>query len=235
MRGRKSGVEDESNDFLGREVRSEIFVDQSGGHCPARHGSEIDAAAVVRDVDPDRVAQPTRLDPKAPDLGFARGDPIGRLLEAVVDRVADEVEQRLRQSIEDRPVELELRALDLDLDPLPELLRDRARRARQVVGDPLEGRGPQLEDPPLQLGNAPIDPIESVGDLGFLRITRDARTKLARGEDDLADGREEAVEGLRPNADGRAPGSGRSLGGGPRLRRGFVPCRQGARSLGGGL
>jgi hypothetical protein len=167
---------------------------------------------------------------RRPGLGLARGDPVGRLLEPVVDRVAHEVEQRLGQAVEDRAVELELGAEDLDLDALAELLGDGAGGAGQVVGDAFEGRRAELEDAALELGHAPD------------RRGRSRRRPRAPGHNVATPARSWLDERMtsptavrkrsRVSVRTRTVGLRSAAGGGTRgsrLRHGRIPCRLGAR------
>src|SRR3546814_4599701 len=67
------------------------------------------AAAVVGDAQDDVAALVPRLEADAPRLRLARGPPLLRPLDAVVERVADHVRQRILDQLQHLPVELCLR------------------------------------------------------------------------------------------------------------------------------
>jgi hypothetical protein len=144
------------------------------------------------------------------------------------------MQKRFAQTIQDRSIQLELGANDLDLDALAELLSDLARSAGQVVGDASQRGGSQFENATLQFADVPVDAIKTIGDLGIMGIARDTGLELTRAENDLADRRKEAVQGL-----GADPYSGvQDLGCGrgcPCRRRGGNRFRRRARRLRGGL
>src|SRR5207247_1442509 len=87
--------------------------------------------------------------------------------------------------------------------PDPAALGHVARRARQRLEDAQERRGAQLERAPLQLADHAVHPVEALGECGVLARARlRHRAHLARVEDHLADGGEEAVERARVDAHG---------------------------------
>lgn len=55
----------------------------------------IDAGPVVRDLDVDLAALVVRAEDDMTFRGLARGSPVCSILDAVVDRVADQVRQRI--------------------------------------------------------------------------------------------------------------------------------------------
>jgi len=144
------------------------------------------------------------------------------------------MQERLTQAIEDRSIELELGAYDLDLDTLAELLRNLPSRSRQIFGHAYERGGPQLEDATLELGDTTVDPIEAIGDLGILGVSRDASLELARAQDDLADRGEKAIEGVGADAHRRIQGLGSRRSGACR-RCGRIRFRRLARRVRSGL
>ena len=93
----------------------------------------VDAAAVVHDADVDRVAGLARRDGQHAGLALAGGEAVGRVLDAVVDGVADDVQQRVADQLDHLAVELDLAVLELDEDLLAEL-------GRKVADEPREGR-----------------------------------------------------------------------------------------------
>ena len=74
------------------------------------------------------------------DLALARLEPRGGALDAVVDRVADDVGQGIADHLDHLAVELDVAALDVDQDLLVELageVADHARQGDEQILDPL--------------------------------------------------------------------------------------------------
>jgi hypothetical protein len=196
-------VERERGELLGREVGGEVGVDEPGRDRAAARGLEVHAGAVVGDGDVDRVLLAARVDPDAARLGLAGGRAQLGPLDAVVDRVADQVHERVAEAVEDRAIELELAARDLDLDALAEPLRDVAREARQRLHAAQQRRRAQRERAPLELPDRTVHAVEARGEHRAARGPLPARrAHLARVQDHLAHGREEAVERVRAHAHG---------------------------------
>ena len=131
MRGGEPGSEDQGCDLRGREIVGQVGVDEPGVDGALQHLRQIDARAVVGDVDHDRVLLAPRLDDESTDLALARRTPLFAALDAVIDRVAHQVQERLGEAIENRAVELELDAHELHLHPLAGPLGDLAGNARE--------------------------------------------------------------------------------------------------------
>ena len=110
-----------------------------------------------------------------PTARLARRDALGGRLDAVIDRVAQQVHERIGEPVEDRAVELELGAAQLHLDPHARALGDVARRARQRLEDAQQRRGAQLERAALQLADHAVHAVEALGERRVLaRARRDA-------------------------------------------------------------
>ncbi|MNC86027.1 hypothetical protein D3C83_16540 [compost metagenome] len=71
----------------------------------------VDPAAVVHDPDVDRVAALARRDGQHPGFALAGGEAVGRGFDAVVDGVADDVQQRVADQLDHLAVELDLAVL----------------------------------------------------------------------------------------------------------------------------
>ena len=183
---------------------------------------EVHAGAVVADGDADRVLLAGRLDEQAADFRLARGDAHLRRLEAVVDRVAHQVDERIVEAVEDRAVELELGARERDLHALADARGHLACDTRQVLHHAQQRRGAQRERASLEFADDAVHLVEAAREA---RVLTDAvglggGAQLAGGEDHLADRAEEAVErlvrhphggrrtrhGLAHGLDGRAGG-----------------------------
>ena len=101
-----------------------------------------------------------------PDARLARARArLGRL-DRVVDRVADEVHERVGEVLDDELVELDVAAGHLEVDLLPHLAGDLPDHPRELVEDLLERDHPDLEDALLQLREPPLEGAVRVEQLG---------------------------------------------------------------------
>ena len=80
-------------------------------------------------------------------------------LDAVVDRVADDVGQRVLDGLDDRAVELGLLADHLDLDRLVELTGQVPHDPGELGPDVVDGLHPGLHHPFLQLAGDQVEPL----------------------------------------------------------------------------
>jgi hypothetical protein len=160
---------------------------------------KVDAAAVVGHRHHDLGAELGRVDPDRAPGRLARRQPRLGWLDAVVDGVADQVEQGVGDPLEHAPVELGVLAPQLQLDRLAERVGQVAPGPAQRLGDGGEGdhaglQGPLLEalqDPGqvVQLGDAGrVDPSSSVTRRPTRRAAADAsptsRTSSLHGQPD---------------------------------------------------
>ena len=106
---------------------------------PSSRTVMIDVAAGVAGGDLERAGR-----------GLAGGDALLGRLEAVVERVADEVDERVAERVDHGAVELGLLADELELDLLAELRRQVADEAREAQEDGLDRDHPDLHDHLLQ-------------------------------------------------------------------------------------
>ena len=106
----------------------------------------IDAAAVVGHRDDDVAAGVAGGDAHGPGRRLAGGLALGGRLEAVVERVAHEVHERIAERVDDGPVELGVLADELELDVLAELGREVADEPREAQEHRLHGDHADLHD-----------------------------------------------------------------------------------------
>ena len=143
LRRRKSRLEDQG-ELLARGERCGLgLVDQAGGDGFLDQPFAVDAAAVVGDVDQNLVARLARRDRQQADLALAGLEPLGRKLDAMVDRVADDVGQGIADHLDHFAVQLDVAAVDIDHHLLAELggqVADHARQADEQILDPLHAR-----------------------------------------------------------------------------------------------
>ncbi len=102
-----------------------------------------------------------------PRSGFPSGPPLGHRLEAVIGGVAHHVGERVFDEIQHLPVELGLRAVQFELDPLAEVGGEIAHDPRQLlprIADRLHAR---LHDAFLQLSRDVREPLQRILEFGF--------------------------------------------------------------------
>ena len=97
----------------------------------AHTATDVDPAPVVGDLDHDLVARLPRGDRQPPGIALARGPAVGGCLQPVVDRVADDVDQRIAHHLDHLAVQLDIRAVDLQRDRLAQFARGIAHHPRQ--------------------------------------------------------------------------------------------------------
>src|SRR3954466_671910 len=154
-------------------------------------------------------------------LRLARGEALLRRLEAVVERVADEVDERVAERLDDRAVELGVLADELELDVLGELARQVADEAREAHEDRVDRDHADLHDHGLEGLRGARELLHRLAEAGFTGV-RGERLDERAVDDELAHPVHERVEALGVDADGR---------GGLLVRRGAFgsggrrPCR----------
>ncbi len=112
-------------------------------HGLAADGDEIEALAVVGDLDRDRAAFVVGGEADGAARGLAGGLAVGGRLDAVIGRVAHHVGERILDDLQDLPVEFGLGAAHHELNLLAEFRREVAHHAGQLlpgVADRLHAR-----------------------------------------------------------------------------------------------
>ncbi len=142
----------------------------------------LDPGAVVGDRQAHPAAGGHRGDPQCAGARLSQGGTGIRRLDAVVDRVAHEVDQRLLEVPGDAPVEARLAAGELDLDLAAESARQLARVAGERHQQPLQRLDLKREERLLLvLGGALQARLRGVGlDLGAAESERHRRQHLLR-------------------------------------------------------
>ena len=123
----KPGSEDEIVDLVVGQRR--IRTDQPLLARLLEHALGIDAGAVVADLDDDPAAAMLGAEVDRALFVLAGGQAVGRRLDAVVDRVADDVGQRIAEPLDDRTVDLGRFAGHLEPDLL-DVLVESSRTSR---------------------------------------------------------------------------------------------------------
>ena len=150
--GREAGVEDQLGGLLVADALGVRLAQQAERLGLAPDPLQVEAAAVVGDRQGDVAPLLRRRDPDAAARRLARLDALRRLLDAVVGGVADHVQQRVLDQLQELAVDLGLSAGHLELDVLAQLLAEVADEARQLGPGVADGLHARLHDAFLQLG-----------------------------------------------------------------------------------
>ena len=138
--GRQAIVEQRLDEVAARVVRQ--AAPRRGG----AHRVPVDPGAVVADLDDERVADVLRAQRDLGGRRLARGGAQRRLLDAVVDRVADGVDQRRPEGAQLESAGAQAVVLDDDLDRLADALGDVAG----LRGEPVQRSGGRWGLPGLE-------------------------------------------------------------------------------------
>ena len=99
---------------------------------------EVEALAIVGELDDDFIAFLAYLDGQLAGFLFACRQPLAAAFDAVHDRVAQQVLERRRHFLQHAAVDLDTAAADVEADPLVDFLCGLARDAIQPFGDAAE-------------------------------------------------------------------------------------------------
>ena len=117
----------------------------------------IDAFAVVDDLDHDAVGFLRGADGQLAGCRLARGQANLRSLQAVIEAVANNVNQRVGQRLDDVLVGFGLLAFEHQLNFLAEFARDVAHQAREALEDKRDRHHADLHDGVLHLVGDAVD------------------------------------------------------------------------------
>ena len=193
------------------------------------HLFDSDAGAVVGDFDDDVAAFVAGAQLERSLRVLARGLANFGRLDAVIERVADRVRERILDGFEQALVELRILAFDLEANAAAERLGEVAHDARHLgedVGDRLHAR---LHHALAQVGG---DHVEAAREQGHVGIGGRGLENLVAGEHQFADQVHHAVEQGDIDAQGAFRGA---AGGGGCGRAGSVGLGGGRRSGAGRL
>ncbi len=152
---RKSGEEDQIvNLFIGQGIVGPDEIARARlGHDPIL----VESGAVIGDFHGDVAASVARIQMHGAERRLARGDTcIGRL-DAVIDTVADEVDERIADLFEHGLVEFGLLSGELELDLLAQALREIANHARETAEDEADRQHAHAHDAFLQLARIALE------------------------------------------------------------------------------
>ena len=144
---------------------------------------------------------------------------LGRL-EAVVERVADEVHERVAERVDDGAVELGVLADELELDLLAELGREVADEPREAQEDGLDRDHADLHDHRLQGLRAAREVLHGLREARAPRPGRRATSTCGAVDDELAHEVHQLVEPLGVDAHGRGDATRRRRARRPRRATG---------------
>ena len=158
-RRRKSGRKNQVQRLLVRQCGQFVRRQQApfGGLAPD-HG-RIDAAAVVDDLYDEAIAHSGGLQSDGRRVGLACRTTLLRCFDAVVERVAYEMHQRLKQQIDDRLVGFGGLAARDEVDALVETLRHVANEPGKRAEHLRHRHHPQLQDRRVQFAGKPLHSV----------------------------------------------------------------------------
>ena len=148
--------------LISSSVRTASAADQTLFARLLQHALGIDAGAVVADLDDDAAAAMLGGKPDRALLGLARGQPIGRRFDAVIDRIADDMGQRIAEPLDDRPIDLGGFADHFQPDLLGCLGRQFANQPRHALEHRAHRLRAHRHDAVLQLARMMDDIFENL-------------------------------------------------------------------------
>ena len=183
----------------------------------------VDAPAVVRDLDPDLVARLARGDAKHADGTLVAA--LLRRLDAVIDRVADDVAQRIADHLDHLAIELDIAAIHLEPHLLAKIGAQIANHARQRREQAVDALHAGARDRVANLGDAGRDAFKCGLDRDVALGVAKPAAELVAGQHGIGDAAHHPVEQVDRQAD-RAHVLAAGVGGRLHGRLGF---RRGAR------
>jgi hypothetical protein len=140
--------------------RSQFVVsDDSALSRPAPDDRRIDAAAIVNDLDDKPVTRARRPHRDGRAFGLSRGAALLRTFNAVIERIAHKMQQRLEQAIDNGLIGLRRLSVGHEPDFLPEPLRHVAHEPGKRPKDLCEWHHPELQDGGVHFTREPFDRI----------------------------------------------------------------------------
>ena len=137
-----------------------VGVEQPARDRDARDGCGIDPAPVVAHADDHVAAGMACAQLERPERPLASGDALVRRLEAVVERVAHEVHERVAERVDDGAVELRVLPDEPQLDLLAEPRSEVAHESREAQEDRLDRDHPHARDRRLQRARAAREALD---------------------------------------------------------------------------
>jgi hypothetical protein len=164
--GREPRQEDELREL--RFGQLDVRREETRGDGLFADAREVEPRAVVRDGEHDFVAALGGVDRDLADLGLARREARRGGLDAVRDRIAQQVLEGRGDFFEDGAIELGARALQLEVRLLVELLRGLAHDAVEPIREVSEGHEAHAHEALLQLAVQPRLRVDR--ELGLVQV-----------------------------------------------------------------
>ena len=147
--GREAWHEDKVVDAIVAERL--VRTDQSFRSCLLKHFLFVDPGAVVDDLNDDVAAFVERVQFQCAYLGFASGDAFLRHFQTVIQRVANQMNQRVTDFLEDGLVKLGTLTVELQVDLLAERVAGIPHQAREATEGETDRQHADRHDAFLQL------------------------------------------------------------------------------------
>ena len=166
FRGGEAGQEDDSDGVRVIHRVDFFLAEETFFHSFAANDIRVDTFAVVGDHDDDVVALVARDKSDFTDTRLALCLALVRHFDSVVERVAQEVHNRVADFVDDRAVEFGVLAFDCQIDFFVEFLGYVANHAREAVKDLADGNHADLHDDVLKIGRHSVHLLQSFRELG---------------------------------------------------------------------
>ena len=166
------------------------------------HTLAVDAGAVVDDLDDHLATLVLGPDQERPGLGLAGSNAVGGLLDAVVDRIANDVGQRVLDGLDDGAVELGFLTLGLEGDVFLTGACDVPDDSGKLAEDVAHRLHPGLHDPFLQLARDQVESLAGVRQFVILNLAGELKNLVPR-KHKLLDQVHQALEKGNIHPDGR--------------------------------
>jgi len=127
LASRETGPQQQLERLVAREVRGDLWLDLAPSHRRLEDVFGVDPPTIVGDDDSDSITFRGSLEPNLAPLRFAGRCPLVRGLDAVIDCVADHVQQQFLESLDDPAIEMGVAGVYRDLDLAPQRSRQLAR------------------------------------------------------------------------------------------------------------
>ena len=161
----------------------------------------IDSAAVIADLDQDLVARLARGNAQPPGFGLADNPPRGRRFDAMIDRVADDMGERVADHLDHLAIELHIAARCAQIDLLAEVCAQIAHQPGQRRKDALDPLHPRLADGVAHVGDAGGEPLESVFQRGAVLLVAQAAGDFVARQYHVRHAVHQMIDQLQRNAD----------------------------------
>ena len=199
-RGGKAGDKNEIADFrVGLDCQLS-FSGETLFECFGSDARNIEATAVVSNLNDDVPTLMKRVEPDRSRRGLSRGKPFSRIFDAMVGTIPDQMRERILDQLEHLAVELGIGAAHLQIDILVEFGAEIADYARKFLPRIADGLHACLHHAFLQLGGHVRKPLQRYLEIGIFVPAHDLK-QLVAGEHQLGDRRHQIIERVDVDAD----------------------------------